>query len=1613
MLLLFFSLSLFFSFHAGTSAQTLNARYEIIGDSEGCTGTTVTFRNTSTLNTGEIEYVKWSFGDGRSYTSNELEENIEHTYDAPGQFTAILEIKETDGLISKWAGISGSDTLKVRISEPPVVDFSFPGDRHSCSPNQSIPVTEEVFSSGDVDIIVYEWLTSEGGNPDFGKSASLSFTSGGYKDITLKVRDAYGCERSITKNNAVYASNITPSFSTDALDNTACIYNGYNDKAITINNLSTGSDGFDISNTTWEFPGGSVYNGNQTGSALSLTYSSEGSKTVSATMENEISYTVGGENYVETCEVSGFIDITVQKPVAGFSSDTAWVCSYPVAANLLADDYPTTVQWDWTLATGTRSGKTVSHAFNREQDTLVTLMITTKYGCKDQKRKSAFESRHAEIILEEDTTGGCKPLLVNFNGTLNPVLDNQNNPVGNTTSWHYVFERETPYVSSPKEYNLLDEQTLPYAGTNTSIASFDFDEWGNHRIKLYVENDICGIDSTNTEVMVGDSIKIDFRLGTPDRNWNSGTYWDTCFNCEIPFLDLSYGAEIIPTTDSLRTEDKAEKYGWLIEVDYGDSTTPDVNLIEYTHRYLQSDDEGLENDTYPGNQRNLFRPTEIRPGEYNIAVTATHYGCETFDTIPINLRGPLVYFTNAFIEGCDTEERSRTYQFKLKIYDADQLTVYWGDGEDQVYPLGSVVEEDSITIQHTYNSITEAVENFYVVAENTTQASSKACRDTARLVSSRLDNDIYNFCVDTTPSASFMLASDTVCYNKTIEASSTSSDNATSFLWNLESTTGDKPIEDLSTDMLSLATNQRGIYTLTLEAGACNECSEDIDTTVYILKPHADFNATRTGICPGETVLFEQEDTTVSPTTDYVRWEWHFGDGETAIVTDSSSYAHSYNEQYKDNKFTPRLIVTDAKNCVSQSPDNDYLDFIRIHIPKTNLSSNIQTVCNNTQPVTVTAFNTHRNSGVNLDSIFLDMGDGKGEHFVNPSSFFGQFTYRYHINEPEGWGEKNYVVTSRIVDKNGCTETFVNTDKPITIYERPNLRSFDTLPGGIGSACYPTSVATLLDFYTSASDTVRFVRYLTENDLQTQVPSYANAIQKQSEVDLQFLLPGMHDVSVYLETEYGCPSDTIKVNNYVEIPGPYAAFEILVDTTPMISYSNFACRKQSLYFRITESLNLSHGYRWHFDMDSSNRTDRTAESVSGVRYDAGQYGVYSYLEPGDKFIQLELLSDDQACVRWAPNPEENYYRSLDDKFYEKVSIQPLNAHFAPADSACGLQDSIIFTMENPGYASYYEWRFDDGSGVDTIPQTEKLVVKDLPDYGNYQVSLFSRDGDGCEDLELFPFTVHELPDNTITKGDTTICYGGSTYIALRSLPNYRYNWDPSQHLSAANIHNPLTTPQATTVYTATITDDSTSCQNEQSIQVSVQNIPRIVFYKKGDNSLIKNNRAFLPIGDTLYALAYDENEQPGVEILWDYNQTGTGDSINNLAILYPNANTEYAVTAKDSTVELYGCAPATSTLYVEVSEGSVQVPKAFTPNGDGINDILYVDGWGVHLINQFELTIYNRWGQVVFQTKNINEGWDGKYKGKIQNIDTYTYTIKVSYQNGNSLTKTGAFTLLQ
>lgn len=241
--------------------------------------------------------------------------------------------------------------------------------------------------------------------------------------------------------------------------------------------------------------------------------------------------------------------------------------------------------------------------------------------------------------------------------------------------------------------------------------------------------------------------------------------------------------------------------------------------------------------------------------------------------------------------------------------------------------------------------------------------------------------------------------------------------------------------------------------------------------------------------------------------------------------------------------------------------------------------------------------------------------------------------------------------------------------------------------------------------------------------------------------------------------------------------------------------------------------------------------------------------------------------------------------------------------------------------------------------------------------------------------------------------DTTICPGSTFSPNINNTgqtAGTTYSWTPSYGVSNPAILNPVLSPGLTTTYTLTATNGP--CSASRTFKVTVAPVASI---SAGLDGIISIGRPSVQLLGSGSAGTY----------LWT---PATGLSATNILnpVASPTQNTTY--TLKVTTPE--GCT-ATDDVLVTVISSCLKPMEAFTPNGDGFNDLWYVtSGNCAKLIRAL---VYNRYGSKVFESQDYHNNWDGKYKNKPVADGTYYYVITYYLQDGSLYTAKGNVTILR
>lgn len=312
----------------------------------------------------------------------------------------------------------------------------------------------------------------------------------------------------------------------------------------------------------------------------------------------------------------------------------------------------------------------------------------------------------------------------------------------------------------------------------------------------------------------------------------------------------------------------------------------------------------------------------------------------------------------------------------------------------------------------------------------------------------------------------------------------------------------------------------------------------------------------------------------------------------------------------------------------------------------------------------------------------------------------------------------------------------------------------------------------------------------------------------------------------------------------------------------------------------------------------------------------------------------------------------------------------------------------------------FMWVWGDGSRNDTIPAFAPTPIShSFPAPGIYNVRLVLIDSNFCntgDSSAIINFSVIDnvragfsvgnvcVPD-TVNVIDTS--FGGLTYLWVSSdgqtstnpIPQFIYTV-PGQYTITQTVFNPNTCNlQATT---------------SRTFQASAAPVPGF-FYNPNPSQ--ENT----PTRFTSTASA------DVIRWLWDF---GDGATSTQRDPIHQYTRPNPANIVCQTVFNAAGCVDSICIPVESVINVVNDLPSAFTPNGDGVNDQFFVRGFG---ITKMTLRVFNRQGLMVFESQTQSIGWDGRYKGLPQPMDAYAWTLDIEYFTGEKFRKKGDVTLIR
>ena len=251
--------------------------------------------------------------------------------------------------------------------------------------------------------------------------------------------------------------------------------------------------------------------------------------------------------------------------------------------------------------------------------------------------------------------------------------------------------------------------------------------------------------------------------------------------------------------------------------------------------------------------------------------------------------------------------------------------------------------------------------------------------------------------------------------------------------------------------------------------------------------------------------------------------------------------------------------------------------------------------------------------------------------------------------------------------------------------------------------------------------------------------------------------------------------------------------------------------------------------------------------------------------------------------------------------------------------------------------------------------------------------------------------INILPPPTLSFSPSdSICPGNPSQLSVSGAQSYQWQFDNT--LSAQNISNPIVTPTSSQYYYVTGID-ANGCKNNDSTFVVVVPLPIV---NAGNDTLIY-----------IDTKAYLDASTDASKFYW---------TPTTFLSKPKSLQTSAAVTKAQSYVLVaqneFGCINSDTIFITVVKDNILLVPTAFSPNGDGVNDVFKI----VRTVNIYKLkefSVWNRWGEKVFETSDVNEGWDGTFGNHLQPMSVYVWQIIAESKDSEEIVRKGNVTLVR
>jgi gliding motility-associated-like protein len=818
-----------------------------------------------------------------------------------------------------------------------------------------------------------------------------------------------------------------------------------------------------------------------------------------------------------------------------------------------------------------------------------------------------------------------------------------------------------------------------------------------------------------------------------------------------------------------------------------------------------------------------------------------------------------------------------------------------------------------------------------------------------------------------------------------------------------------------------------GIYNIQVYADnpTPDGCSgeQEINFDLEVLGPPNVLDTIIYNNCLSDSVLFMDKTILNKDDRKIVSYKWDIGNG--IYIDTLSTFKYKYENE---GKYTVRYFVINDIGCIS---DTISQDIIIDSLPIVNFIIPAVTCQNNNILFTDSSY---AKGNSKLKKWIWNFGDAStiDTAFANASK-----THQFD-------SLKIYTVSLSVVTENGCmntkNKTFTNHPNPVVGFIMPEV-------------C-------LEDVFALFTDTTKIADYSTGFQYKWDFGDAANTSFPNTDIVAnpkhRYLVPGMYKVALQVTSAAGCVGNTISdftINGSI----PEALFSVVNDTA--------LCSNKEVVIVNNSKVDIGTVGRliiyWDYDR---NLLDTTIDDspTKGKSY-SHNYANYSFPSKTNFTIKLfaytgvSCADDTIVNVSIVPPPSAAVvistrdYVCLSDTLNISADItgglSPFQSTWTSSNDASAVFANNVLSGILPGNIDISlklvdpkkcEYAFNNIKNilVRAIP-VPTLIAKDTVICNGDEITLLGQGGTIYKwllnDIQIYSSAIDTFA-TALTGRYQLIVNDGfcnslkSTFIPIKQLdiPIYTFSYNEytckngklaitTDAIDNSNIHLLWNFGDGNSFDKANPISHSYDSNGKYIIKLAVTNdyCPKYEYELIGDTV-----KVIAPLSASIFTLFLLADQ----DTLLTLKKVDSGYTnyvwspiiyLSNPFIANPIFRSEKSIQYTLSRIDPITECVINDIYKMEVSDDIVvSLPKAFTPNGDNLNDKLKIQ-FGAGLKSFNILKIFNRFGKLVFQTININEGWDGKFNFIDQEMDAYTYFIDYITYKDEHITKTGSVILLR